>query len=70
MRVHNIPQKIPTSVKPSILLEAMDLNTKLWKILNGGNLTTNIFTYLGSLKRIIKWGRTLNRGTLNGDFTI
>jgi hypothetical protein len=29
----------------------------------------NFNTYLGTLKLIIKRGRTINQGTLNGDFT-
>jgi hypothetical protein len=42
MRAHNIPPKYRISLKPSILLEALDLNTKQTKILNGGNLTPTL----------------------------
>jgi hypothetical protein len=45
-----------------ISLGAVDLNTKLRRILNGRNLTHCL---LGSLKLYIKWGKT-NRRTLNG----
>jgi hypothetical protein len=43
---------------------AVDLNTKLRKIQNAGNLT------LRSMKLSIKWRKMLNWRTLNGDSTV
>jgi hypothetical protein len=50
---------------PRFLSELLDLNTKFKKIFKWRIFNTEIIDF-GSLKLGVKWGKTLNQGTLNG----